>query len=257
MKKIVSLLLICVTLLTVLMFTGCGKVYTVEDIKKEGKLVVYTEAGFAPYEFIYDNKLIGVDVDVMTKVAEKLGVELDIHGVNFDTIVGAVQSGKAMVGAAGITITEDRKRSVDFSEPYLTTGIVIIYRKDKPVLSGAACKGKRVGVQGGTTSDEYVVNELHEEPERFRSDAEAVVALKGGRCDVVICDLVLARNCIRGMPELALSDPITTEEYAIAVRKGRSDLLAAVNATLRELKSDGRLDRWLGEYIAEADRLRE
>ena len=231
------------------LLAGCGK--------DDGSLRMVTEATFPPYEFLRGREVVGVDVEVCLAIAERLGKPLQIVNVDFDAVIASVVSGKADLAAAGLTVTEDRKRSVDFSEPYLTTGIVIIYRKDNPVLSGVACKGKRVGVQGGTTSDEYVVNELHEEPERFRSDAEAVVALKGGRCDVVICDQILARNCIRGMPELALSDLITTESYAIAVRKGRSDLLAAVNATLRELKSDGRLDRWLGEYIAEADRLRE
>ena len=231
------------------LLAGCGK--------DDGSLRMVTEATFPPYEFLRGREVVGVDVEVCRAIAERLGKPLQIVNVDFDAVIASVVSGKADLAAAGLTVTEDRKRSVDFSEPYLTTGIVIIYRKDNPILSGAACKGKRVGVQGGTTSDEYVVNELHEEPERFRSDAEAVVALKGGRCDVVICDQILARNCIRGMPELALSDLITTESYAIAVRKGRPDLLAAVNATLRELKSDGRLDRWLGEYIAEADRLRE
>ena len=231
------------------LLAGCGK--------DDASLRMVTEATFPPYEFLRGREVVGVDVEVCHAIAERLGKPLQIVNVDFDAVIASVVSGKADLAAAGLTVTEDRKRSVDFSEPYLTTGIVIIYRKDNPILSGAACKGKRVGVQGGTTSDEYVVNELHEEPERFRSDAEAVVALKGGRCDVVICDQILARNCIRGMPELALSDLITTESYAIAVRKGRSDLLAAVNATLRELKSDGRLDRWLAEYIAEADRLRE
>ena len=231
------------------LLAGCGK--------DDGSLRMVTEATFPPYEFLRGREVVGVDVEVCRAVAERLGKPLQVVNVDFDAVIASVVSGKADLAAAGLTVTEDRRRSVDFSEPYLTTGIVVIYRKDSPVLTGAACKGRRVGVQGGTTSDEYVVNELHEEPERFRSDAEAVVALKGGRCDVVICDQVLARNCIRGMPELALSDLITTESYAIAVRKGRPDLLAAVNATLRELKSDGRLDRWLGEYIAEADRLRE
>ena len=231
------------------LLAGCGK--------DDGSLRMVTEATFPPYEFLRGREVVGVDVEACRAIAERLGKPLQIVSVDFDAVIAAVVSGKADLAAAGLTVTEDRKRSVDFSEPYLTTGIVIIYRKDNPVLSGAACKGKRVGVQGGTTSDEYVVNELHEEPERFRSDAEAVVALKGGRCDVVICDQILARNCIKGMPELALSDLITAESYAIAVRKGRPDLLAAVNATLRELKSDGRLDRWLEEYIAEADRLRE
>ena len=231
------------------LLVGCGK--------DDGALRMVTEASYPPYEFLRGREVVGVDVEVCRAIAAGLGKPFRVVNVDFDAVIASVVSGKADLAAAGLTITEDRRRSVDFSEPYLTTGIVVIYRKDSPVLSGAACKGKRVGVQGGTTSDEYVVNELHEEPERFRSNAEAVVALKGGRCDAVICDQVLARNCIRGMPELALSGLITTESYAIAVRKGRKDLLAAVNATLRELKSDGRLDRWLEEYGAEADRLRE
>ena len=233
----------------VALFAGCGR--------DDGSLRMVTEATFPPYEFLRGREVVGVDVEVCRAVAERLGKPLRVVNVDFDAVIASVISGKADLAAAGLTVTEDRRRSVDFSEPYLTTGIVVIYRKDNPVLSGAACKGRRVGVQGGTTSDEYVVNELHEEPERFRSDAEAVVALKGGRCDVVICDQILARNCIRGMPELALSDLITTESYAIAVRKGRPDLLAAVNETLQKLKADGRLDRWLEEYVAEADRLRE
>ena len=232
-----------------ILLAGCGK---------EGDaLRMVTEASYPPYEFLRGREVVGVDVEVCRAIAENVGKPLKVVNVDFDAVIAAVVSGKADLAAAGLTVTEDRKRSVDFSDPYLTTGLVVIYRKADPVLTGAACKGRRVGVQGGTTSDEYVVNELKQEPERYRSDAEAVVALKSGRCDVVICDLVLARNCIRGMTELALSDLITTEEYAIAVRKGHPDLLRAVNETLREIKVDGRLDRWMGQYAAEADRMME
>ena len=232
-----------------LLLAGCGR--------EDGALRMVTEASYPPYEFLRGREVVGVDVEVCRAVAEKVGRPLRVVNVDFDAVIASVVSGKADLAAAGLTVTEDRRKSVDFSDPYLTTGLVVIYRKADPVLTGAGCKGKRIGVQGGTTSDDYVVRELHEEPERFRSDAEAVVALKGGRCDVVICDLILARNCIRGVSELALSDLITTEEYAIAVRKGRPDLLRAINETLRELKADGRLDRWMGQYAAEADRMRE
>ena len=232
-----------------LLLAGCGK---------EGDaLRMVTEASYPPYEFLRGREVVGVDVEVCRAIAERIGKPLQVVNVDFDAVIASVVSGKADLAAAGLTVTEDRRKSVDFSDPYLKTGLVVIYRKADPVLTGAACKGRRVGVQGGTTSDEYVVRELHEEPERFRSDAEAVVALKGGRCDVVICDLVLARNCIRGMPELALSDLITTEEYAIAVRKGRPDLLRAINEALKAVKADGRLDRWMAQYAAEADKIRE
>ena len=216
-----------------------------------------TEASYPPYEFLRGREVVGVDVEVCRAVAETVGCPLRVVNVDFDAVIASVVSGKADLAAAGLTATEDRRKSVDFSDPYLTTGLVVIYRKAEPVLTGAACKGRRIGVQGGTTSDDYVVRELGQEPERFRSDAEAVVALKGGRCDVVICDLILARNCIRGVSELALSDLITTEEYAIAVRKGRPELLRAINETLREIKADGRLGHWMEKYAAEADRMRE
>ena len=243
MKKLI------IALTGIALFCGCGT--------KDDAVKMVTEATFPPYEFLRGREIVGVDVEVCRAVAEKLGKPLKVSNVDFDAVIAAVVSGKADLAAAGLTVTEDRRKSVDFSDTYLKTGLVVIYRKASPVLTGAACKGKRVGVQGGTTSDEYVVNELHEEPERYRSDAEAVVALKSGRCDVVICDQVLARNCIRGMPELALSDLITTEEYAIAVRKGRADLLRAINETLGEIKADGRLDRWMEQYVAESDRARE
>ena len=232
------------------LLAGCGN-------GDNDTLRMVTEPTFPPYEFLRGREVVGVDVELCRAIAEKVGKPFRVVSVDFDAVIAAVVSGKADLAAAGLTVTEDRKKSVDFSDPYLTTGLVVIYRKTDPVLTGAACRGKRVGVQGGTTSDEYVVRELHEEPERYRSDAEAVVALKGGRCDVVICDLVLARNCIRGMPELALSDLITTEEYAIAVRKGRPELLRAINETLKAVKSDGRLNRWMAQYAAEADRMRE
>ena len=220
-------------------------------------LRMVTEASYPPYEFLRGHEVVGVDVEVCRAVAGRLGRQLTVVNVDFDAVIAAVVSGRADLAAAGLTVTEDRKRSVDFSDPYLKTGLVIIHRVSDPVRTGTACKGRRVGVQGGTTSDEYVVRELGQEPERYRSDAEAVLALRGGRCDAVICDLILAKRCIRGVAGLALSDLITTEEYAIAVRKGRPDLLRAVNETLAEVKADGRLDRWMDDYVAESDKMRE
>ena len=254
MKKIVSLLLICVTLLTVLMFTGCGKVYTVEDIKKEGKLVVYTEAGFAPYEFIYENKLVGVDVDIMAKVAEKLGVELDIHDVNFDTIVGAVQSGKAMVGAAGITITEGRKKSVDFSHPYAATEQYVIVKADKDIPNVEALKGKIIGVQQGTTSD-ILIDSLIKDGSLegttltgYNTPALAAAALD--KIDAVVTDKLTARIIVNGSNGSLKTDKFLkadgsvaaeVESYGYAVAKGSEELLAIINEVVDEMTASGEI----------------
>ena len=220
-------------------------------------LRMVTEASYPPYEFLRGREVVGVDVEVCRAIAERLGRPLKVVNVDFDAVIASVVSGKADLAAAGITVTEDRKKNVDFSIPYVKTGLVVIYRKSDPVLTDAACKGRRIGVQGGTTSDEYVVQKLGQEPERYHSDAEAVVALRSGRCDAVLCDLILAQRCIRGISDLALSEPVTAEEYAIAVRKGRPEILRAVNEALAEIKADGRLDRWMDGYVAESDSMRE
>ena len=155
-------------------------------------------------------------------------------------------SGKAHLAAAGITVTEDRKKNVDFSDPYVKTGIVVVYRKDNPFKDKDQLKGKKIGVQAGTTSETFVTDELKQEPERAKSPAEAVAALKSGRVEFVIVDIDPAKNCVKGEDNLAISDFITSEEYAVAIRKGQPELLKAINETIAEVKADGRLAKWSG-----------
>ena len=151
MKKILSLILVAVMLLSVLSFTGCGK--------DDNKLVVYTEAGFAPYEFMYNNEIVGVDIAIMKAVAEELGMEIEFVDVAFDTICTSVQSGKADVGAAGITIRDDRKEQVDFSIPYSSTEqYVIVPASDNTINTLEDLKGKNIGIQNGTTSDMLIAD---------------------------------------------------------------------------------------------------
>lgn len=238
-----------VGLLGAALLLGCGKdVHTLKMV---------TEPTFPPFEFLRGHEVVGVDVEICRAIAAKLGKSFDALTVDFDAVIPSVISGKADLAAAGLTVTEDRRKSVDFSMPYVKMGIVVLYPKSRPCLSGAACKGKRIGVQSGTTSDEYVVSELKQEPERFRSVPEAVAALKSGRCDVVVCDQELAKNCTKGEPDLAFSDYITSEEYALAIRKGRPELLAAANETIAELKANGTLAKWVERFIREADSLKE
>lgn len=228
---------------------GCGG--------RSDALTMVTEATFPPYEFLLGREIVGVDVEICRAVADRLGRSFRIESVTFDAVIPALVSGKADVAAAGLTVTEDRRQSVDFSVPYMRTGVVIIYGKDRPFLTAAACKGRRIGVQGGTTADEYTVGVLKQEPERFGTFPEGVAALKAGRCDLVLCDSILAKRCIRGEPDLALSGFVTTEEYAVAVRKGRPELLKAVNETIRALQGDGTLDRLMVEFTEKADKTRE
>ena len=221
------------------------------------KVKMITEATFPPYEFLRGHEIVGIDVVICRAIAQKLGREFSCETVDFDSVIPAVISGKADLAAAGITITEDRKKNVDFSVPYVKTGIVVIYKKSVGFTGPEQLKGKKIGVQGGTTSETYVLNELKQEPERSRSPAESVAALKSGRVEFVIADIDPAKNCVKGEPDLAISDFITSEEYAIAIKKGQPELLKAINETIAEIKADGRLAKWIADYTAEADKLKD
>ena len=225
--------------------------------KSDNTLKMITEAAFPPYEFLRGHKIVGIDVEICQAVAEKLNRPFKAETVDFDSVIPAVISGKAHLAAAGITVTEDRKKNVDFSIPYVKTGIVVIYKKANPFKEIAQLKGKKVGVQGGTTSETFVLEELKQEPDRSRSPAEAVAALKSGRVEFVIADIDPAKNCVKGEADLALSDFITSEEYAVAIRKGQPELLKAINETITELKANGKLDKWIADYTKESDALKD
>ncbi|MGN0845892.1 MAG: ABC transporter substrate-binding protein [Kiritimatiellia bacterium] len=221
-------------------------------------LKMITEATFPPYEFLRGQEIVGIDVEICRAVAEKMGKKFAVENVDFDSVIPSVISGKADIAAAGITVTEDRRKNVDFSDIYAKTEIVLIYKKSAPILTGEACKGKKVGVQGGNTAENIVVERFKQEPERFRSAAEACAALKAGRCDCVLVDVEPARNCVLGEDELAIAPtPVNLEEYAVAVRKGRPELLKAINETIAELKASGKLAEISARFKAEADALKK
>ena len=228
---------------------GCGE--------KDNSLKMITEATFPPYEFLRGQEIAGIDVEICRAVAKKLNRPFKAETVDFDSVIPAVISGKADLAAAGITVTEDRKKNVDFSIPYVKTGIVVIYKKSNPFKDKDQLKGKKIGVQGGTTSETFVLEQLKQEPERSKSPAEAVAALKSGRVEFVIADIDPAKNCVKGEADLALSDFITSEEYAVAIRKGQPELLKTIDETITELKASGQLDQWIRQFTEESDKLKD
>ena len=228
---------------------GCGE--------KDNSLKMITEATFPPYEFLRGQEIAGIDVEICRAVAKKLNRPFKAETVDFDSVIPAVISGKADLAAAGITVTEDRKKNVDFSIPYVKTGIVVIYKKSNPFKNIEQLKGKKIGVQGGTTSETFVLEQLKQEPERSKSPAEAVAALKSGRVEFVIADIDPAKNCVKGEADLALSDFITSEEYAVAIRKGQPELLKAIDETIAEIKASGQLDQWIRQFTEESDKLKD
>lgn len=238
-------------------FQGCDSGSGKPAEEGAARLRMITEATFPPYEFMRGKEIIGIDVELCRRVAKELGQELYVEDAKFEAVIPSLISGKADIAAAGITVTEDRKRELDFSVPYVTTGCVFVRRKGEPYAKAEDAKGKKVGVQSGTTSDTFCVDVLKQEPERFDSPAAAVAALKAGKCDVVMSDIDPARNAVKGEDSLELSDLVTKEDYAIAVAKGNTKLLFVVNKVVSELKASGELEKIIAKYTEEADSLKE
>lgn len=269
MKKTVSLIIAAVMILAAFALTGCssGKAKSLDDIKKSGKLVVYTEAGFAPYEFIYNNEIVGVDVEIMKAVAKKIGVECEISNVLFDSICASVKSGKANVGAAGITITDDRKKTVDFSDAYSSTEQYVIVAEDNSEIKSAEdLKGKKIGVQQGTTSDisvnKLITDKFIEGASVITYDSPALAAASlPNKVDAVVTDKLTAELIVKsnsGLKTFKLADKdgkdvCEVEYYGIAVSKGSDELLAVINETIKELTDNGSIANWIDYYSSLVD----
>ena len=220
-----------------------------------GTIRMITEATFPPYEFRQGTDVVGIDVEICKAIAKELGKTLAVEDVEFDSVLPSLIAGKAELAAAGITVTEDRKMQVDFSVPYVRTGIVFVYAKDKPFSEKKPeeAKGKKVGVQNGTTSADYVRKDLGQEPEMFDSPASAFAALKAGKVDVVIADIDPAKAVVKGQDGYDISDLLTVEEYAVAIKKGQPELLATVNKVINGLKDSGELDKITDDMTAKAN----
>ena len=257
MKKFLSLILVVAMLASVLCFAGCGK--------DENTIVVYTEAGFAPYEFIYNNEIVGVDIAIMQAVADELGKELVVTDVAFDTICTSVQNGKADVGAAGITIRPDRAEQVDFSIPYSSTEqYVIVPVNDTTINTLEDLKGKKVGIQNGTTSDMLIADLIAAGTlagsEIIPYTSPAVAAASMSKQAAVVTDkltaqLIVANDTTLKAFPLVKADgtPATeVEEYGICVQKGNTELLNTINKVLEKLIAEGTIDKWVEEYSAKA-----
>jgi len=221
-----------------------------------GKLTMATNAQFKPYEYHEGDKIIGIDAEIAQAIAEKLGLELVIEDVPFDSIIAGVQSGKYDIGCAGMTVTEDRKKSVNFTNSYATGIQSIIVKEDSPIKSiDDLIKGKyKVGVQSGTTGDLYMSEEDggvgESRMDRYNSGNDAVIALVAGKIDAVCIDNEPAKSLVAANPGLKiLETPFTEEQYAIAVGKSNEDLLNAINKALEELTADGTIAKIIEKYI--------
>lgn len=230
-----------------------------DKIKESGKLIMATNAAFPPFEYISNNEPAGVDVDIANEIAKDLGVELQVDDMDFNAIVPAIQAGKADIGAAGMTITEERQKEVDFSEEYVKSSQYVIIASGSGVtVESLKDAGVIIGVQEGTTGDFYATDDIKGDPNteevaRYKNAIVAAQDLINGKCNAVIIDEMTAKNIVEenaGKLEL-LPEVLTEESYAIAVPKGDTALLEAVNQTIARLKSEGKIDEFVLTHTGE------
>lgn len=250
LKKMLSVVL---ALACVLSLAACGSKKdegSTEEGKKE-ELVMATNAEFPPYEYYDGDEIVGIDAEFAAAIAEKLGMELKIEDMAFDSIIPAVQSGKADLGAAGMTVTDERKTQVDFSDTYYTGRQVIIVTEDSAIASPDDLEGKKIGVQQGTTGDIYTTDDYGDENvDRYNKGMEAVQALQQGKVDAVVIDDQPAQTFVEENEGLKiLETEYVEEDYALALKKGNDELLQKVNDAIKALKEDGTFDEIVAKYI--------
>lgn len=272
LKVILSVLIVAVLALGV--FAACGGNDTTDtntdadaDVKT---LVMATNAAFPPYEYKDGDSFKGIDVELAELIAEKLGMKLEIADVEFGTIVGGVQTGKFDIGMAGMTVTEERLESVNFSNSYAkgVQSVIVKEGSDLTVFDDvysafddegnptALKDGIKIGVQQDTTGDIYCSSAVkdwgvgEENVVRFKTGADAVQALVSGKVSAVVIDNEPAKSFVAANEGLKILDTAYTEEdYAIAVAKENTELLDNINAALKALTEEGKVAEIIEKYI--------
>lgn len=245
MKKLIAGLL-AVSMLGI--FTACGD----EDKETKETLVMATNAQFPPYEYYENKEIVGIDAEIAEEIADELNMELEIEDIEFGSIVTGVQSGKYDIGVAGMTITEDRKKSVNFTQSYATGIQVVIVKEDSKIKTvDDLSSDTRIGVQQDTTGDIYSTDEFGDKSvSRYNKGADAVEALKSDKVDCVIIDNEPAKSFVSANEGLKILDTeYAVEDYAICVSKDNKELLDKINDALTKLKEDGTLQKIIDKYI--------
>ena len=232
MKRVVILFLL-------VFLTACGK--------NDKQLIVATEAGFAPYEYYEAGEIVGVDIDIAREIAKKLNKELVIKDVAFDSIINEVKSGKADIGAAGISYDAERALEVDFSINYTTSNQVVIVKKDGNIKKISDIKDQKIAVQLGTIADSYLTKNFPlVELVREKKYLAEIEDLKSSKCEAVVMDELPAKEILKNNPSLVILDGwLTSDSYGMIVKKGNKELLEVINEVLKELSEQGKIDSYI------------
>lgn len=241
MKKYVTvgiLVLVCV------LFTGCTK-------KETDELVMVTEAGFAPYEYYKGQEIVGVDIDIAKEIAAAMDKKLVVKDVAFDSIVNEIRTGKADFAAAGMSITPEREKQVDFSIEYATSKQVVMVREDSSIHTEKDLHGKKIAVQLGTIADTYVSKTYRDstliQQKKYLS---AIEDLKRGKVDCVVMDSLPAEEVLKTNTGLKLlEEPLFTDQYGMIVKKGNTELLKEINQVLERLMKNKKIEAYTISHL--------
>jgi ABC-type amino acid transport substrate-binding protein len=245
-KRIIGM--IAVSALAAVMLAGCGK-------KESNTLIVGTEAGFAPYEYMEGDEVVGVDMDIAQAIADSMGKKLVIKNMDFDGALLAVQNGTVDLVAAGVSVNEERLEVMDFSLDYVNSTEVVVVNKATPAVSAVSVDDladKVIGVQQGNIADFYVESDVAaKEIKRYTKFAQAAEDLKNNKIDCIVMDQFPAEELVAANQELAILDGTLFEDkYAIAVKKGNKDLLEDVNKVIQELKDNGKIEEFITAHTS-------
>ena len=246
-KNLIKVLAMAMTLVLALgVLAGCGAK------KADDVLVMATNATFPPYEFYEGEKIVGIDAEIAAAIAEKIGMKLEIQDTEFGSIITGVQTGKYDIGMAGMTVTEERKLSVNFTDSYATGIQSVIVKEGSDIKSIDDLAGKKIAVQQDTTGHIYAADEYGDEfVTPFNKGTDAVAALVAGKVDCVIIDNEPAKAYVASNTGLAILDTeYAVEDYAICIAKENTELLEKVNTALNELIEDGTVKTIVDKYIS-------
>ncbi len=221
----------------------------------DNELVIGTESGFEPFDYLKNGEIVGFDIDLANEIAKDQGKELRVEDMAFDGLITALQAGRVDMVVAGLSVTEDRAKSVNFSDPYYEASQMIIVRKDNlEIKTKADLENKRIGVQLGTTGDEMVDDVAGAIKVQFPSVPAVLQELINKRIDAVVLDNAPAERYLRNRPELRLlEEKLSNENYAIAIHKDNPELLRMVNKTIARVKEDGTYDQMMVKYFSDTD----
>ena len=259
MKKLIALVLAC--LLVDSLFAACGEKKTedtsLQAVLDKGELVIGTSPDFPPFENLNDDgSITGIEIDILSKICEKLGVTLKIEPMDFDAVLPGVQTGKFDLAVSGITATEERKQNALFTDPYCLANIAIVVKEGSDIAGKADLADKTVSLQTGTTAELYC-NANNYANNAFQANADAQMALTTGKVDAWIIDDLTAKDMVDAYNAehddklVILDEAMTTEPYGFATKQGNETLINEINAILADLLADGTIKDLFAQYEAD------